>query len=1003
MDEIPMPTSLQEVERLVKTLYEPNSAQTIFQVQEVLQRLQKSPEGWQLAEGLLSRPDDNLKFFGALTIIVKLNTDEIDNDGARSILQNIIAFLLESLDNGSGAIVIRKLCSALVTHFIHFSHLWPSCVRNLLYCLQLNESVAIQDVIQSGKNVPPVAGMIAALNLQMTVAATWFATSLAEEVAKTDAKSTKYINLHERLLENSQDVAALLAYSISNLAGSPAQKESIGCFQAWVMYGQRVPTAQLITSLRPLIQPAIKCIAFSALYETTVELLTDALNNWTNIFAHEDYKALYSLFESDWSRERYQRLLQGDFDFDSVQFGLFMVAFGSAQISDLMETPNSAFLEALVGLLSAQGYAVAEDKIFVPALEFWSEFVETVGDEVDSGSADWKMQTLSTIMQVVSHCWRKIQYPPISDFSSWDSTERIGFGDARKDVADLLQSVYTFSGKQLLSLFADLTLQGLSSMAWAELEAAAFCLGSLSDCIPDDGACDDDLTTVFGSPLFELLREGRSTVPVRARQTCLSLIERYTDYFERRAEFLPAALNLLFTAVNEQHLAGPSAKSIYKLCSSCRGLLTSEVDAFLDQYASLRTNPNLDSLIEEKIAGAVASIIQAIPEESRRFDAFRRLLLLIATDVEQCLQLKAYDGTVDPNDPVVLRAYDTSQRPEVPVASSEVSSQIAVRALRCLLGTSRGLQAPSESLIDLEAEAKAALPVNPDLEQIQKSIIGILDRLKNTFAESSETLGVICSILRAGFSETEPGPFVFPPQMVTDFLTSPWQNRVASAVYTANVFVSSLHNGSNKNQEAEAISQFLPWAISLIQQLADPADDPELAQYVIELAQQAMTKRPDIFMQLQPTSSLEYLFMFSIRLLNGSEPLPKFAAADFWTSFITLRAPDECTNTAINSASTHLGPILSKSLIHNVGGNASRSELDKLSDPLKKMVVQHVNARHWLEAALGDAAFPSTKVSSDDKALFLKKILNLRGSRATNQVIREFWLSCRGSDFAYAS
>lgn len=39
-------------------------------------------------------------------------------------------------------------------------------------------------------------------------------------------------------------------------------------------------------------------------------------------------------------------------------------------------------------------------------------------------------------------------------------------------------------------------------------------------------------------------------------------------------------------------------------------------------------------------------------------------------------------------------------------------------------------------------------------------------------------------------------------------------------------------------------------------------------------------------MQLQPTSSLEFVFMFSIKMLNGSEPLPKAAAADFWVGFI---------------------------------------------------------------------------------------------------------------------
>lgn len=75
MENIPIPNTLPEVEQLIHELYKPNSAETITRIQEVLQRLQKSPQGWQLAQGLLTCPGDNIKFFGALTIIVKLNTE----------------------------------------------------------------------------------------------------------------------------------------------------------------------------------------------------------------------------------------------------------------------------------------------------------------------------------------------------------------------------------------------------------------------------------------------------------------------------------------------------------------------------------------------------------------------------------------------------------------------------------------------------------------------------------------------------------------------------------------------------------------------------------------------------------------------------------------------------------------------------------------------------------------------------------------------------------------
>ncbi len=53
---------------------------TIARIQDALQRLQKSPEGWRVAQHLLDLPKDSLndteiKFFGVLTIIIKLNTE----------------------------------------------------------------------------------------------------------------------------------------------------------------------------------------------------------------------------------------------------------------------------------------------------------------------------------------------------------------------------------------------------------------------------------------------------------------------------------------------------------------------------------------------------------------------------------------------------------------------------------------------------------------------------------------------------------------------------------------------------------------------------------------------------------------------------------------------------------------------------------------------------------------------------------------------------------------
>jgi len=61
--------------QLILQLYHPGAPEKVARTQETLQKLQRSPEGWQLANSLLANENEQVRFFGALTFIVKLNTD----------------------------------------------------------------------------------------------------------------------------------------------------------------------------------------------------------------------------------------------------------------------------------------------------------------------------------------------------------------------------------------------------------------------------------------------------------------------------------------------------------------------------------------------------------------------------------------------------------------------------------------------------------------------------------------------------------------------------------------------------------------------------------------------------------------------------------------------------------------------------------------------------------------------------------------------------------------
>lgn len=69
------PQSVEEVESLVKRLYQPGPPSVIESINDQLQKLQLSADGWKLADALMGSNDPNVRFFGALTFTVKLNND----------------------------------------------------------------------------------------------------------------------------------------------------------------------------------------------------------------------------------------------------------------------------------------------------------------------------------------------------------------------------------------------------------------------------------------------------------------------------------------------------------------------------------------------------------------------------------------------------------------------------------------------------------------------------------------------------------------------------------------------------------------------------------------------------------------------------------------------------------------------------------------------------------------------------------------------------------------
>ncbi len=66
---------ISEVENLIKQFYEPGPGGDKKQLNDQLQQIQLSQDGWRLADELMLSKELNVRFYAALTFTVKLNND----------------------------------------------------------------------------------------------------------------------------------------------------------------------------------------------------------------------------------------------------------------------------------------------------------------------------------------------------------------------------------------------------------------------------------------------------------------------------------------------------------------------------------------------------------------------------------------------------------------------------------------------------------------------------------------------------------------------------------------------------------------------------------------------------------------------------------------------------------------------------------------------------------------------------------------------------------------
>ncbi|KAJ5061328.1 armadillo-type protein [Bipolaris maydis] len=586
------PLPYEEIERLVKSLYEPGQAKKISETEATLRVLQRSPQGWEIANALLRSDDEQVRFFGALTLTVKLNADsaELSEEESEQLLSTLIHHLVS---RPTSSIATRKISSTLAQYFTKPISVWTQC----------------QPVLDAALSKHP---------------STWDLLPQFSDDQLLKPSNVPDRKPHERMAANVESVEILLHVSFGRgikWLSSVQQGEKIciaalKCFTGWIFYAQSefkdIP--EKLQHLRSVNELALTCLEYHV--EDAMELVAEILENYPTFFEKKHQEMLWAAISGPWGLE----ILKNS-DAETVSLARIIVAYGQILLESkvIYTQPDNAHYQQVMSflhdLLKYPEPVGAEDEVAPVVLDFWSSYVSAMSEETflyPSGEQvpAWMDAAKANVLQAISELVQKIIYPPADVTDSWDSDARKTFKVFRIDVRDIIMDAYEPLRDVLTDQFVDFALHGLAAGKWLDLETGLFGLIAIADA----------LTQSSDNRMLRLSPD----VPAITRRTAVELVAALNHFFLRNPQFLP-----------QPAIAHGAAKSFASLCSECRKSLTGELASFFQMY-------------EQFITYATAEeFTKSMESEEKQLEGVRQLFQYITRDAMQAINITKEGGDME--------------------------------------------------------------------------------------------------------------------------------------------------------------------------------------------------------------------------------------------------------------------------------------------------------------------------------------------------------------------
>ncbi|KAI5957482.1 PDR6 [Candida theae] len=969
----------------VKLLYTTQDADQIHHLQDKLQTYQKSEHGDELGLELLQHPHSTVKYFGALTITVYLNTFGCKN--YETTFQQIV-LVIEKLSNenyNANLFIIRKLLSCLSLIYIqNFQHFDPVLVY-------------IKALLPGASSVAEyVTNLQDSKQLELLL---YLLSTIVEEVVKIPSSVPELQSaIYKTIFKHLQTVLEYLQQQYSQLPEEFVLL-LLECLNSWVVYASTAEARSEVRyadDLDPFLTLILKQLDADfdidkmELYNKTFSVLAEfvdhiarALNPFKAtlmdiFFGSEKFgmQMLNTIFADKDLMETYR--LEVD---NYINLVINYLELNIIQLTRNILHPDTArIIQTVIALTNAPGQPIVEENISFQLISFWDEFSNTLIDDADvlkeafpTLVAENKKKSNEILMEVAVSYFQKIQ----------KSTDAVSqeFSRYRVLVADLFIVFYSVLGVPIYATLCDTV-----GTSMAQSEAALYLLHKITVDVQffDDEADADEnsnthpliheITKLFEKNIIGLVESHLDSEFITT--SLLNFISVLPFFYKSKAgsQYLAPSFDFLFRVITTRktgNLPLIASRTVYRVCQDAEENLIPFLPQLELVLVEMLQNPAIDNVIRERITNSYISIVR-----SRK----------IASDLGDKIL-------------AILQVID-QQRARI---DDESMGDYAVSLVACIDEIGKACACPEEIeeyfTDDQLQQTKAYWSADP--LHIRDSILQNLRAFSldsPLLAEKTVVTEKCCSIIKSGFNEPILGPFTFDLELIFQYILAKLQVSTSRSIDYLHQLITSVVLTHAREIDQAQFETLLFKAFVDIRSVIEA--DEDLIKSTLDVFAAIVDTKPALI--LYTPILAEFTFPFALGAFAKHEVPIVRSTVKFWNALITTKKGVQQDQEVVRhwmtteQNGTCLGFQLTNQLLTAFVASP-RSSLDYYYPLFRYLINKYpLEVKKWLLYVVDNASLGKDKLDHDAKRQFVNKLMLTRGQRMAHNVLKDFWLAIWG-------